>query len=49
LDSWFDIQVQNTTGGLLAWGFVGIFLGTTLLAVAYTVLLEWMEPPEPTG
>ena len=28
-------------GGLLAFGFIGIFLGPTLLAVGYSMFLEW--------
>jgi predicted PurR-regulated permease PerM len=30
-------------GGLLAWGFMGMFVGATLLAVAYTLFREWLE------
>lgn len=30
-------------GGLIAWGFLGIFLGATLLAIGYTVLRSWLE------
>ncbi len=41
----FLLILVGVIGGLLAWGFVGIFLGTTLLAVAYTVFLEWLEQP----
>lgn len=29
-------------GGLIAWGFIGIFLGATLLAIGYTVLHSWL-------
>lgn len=29
-------------GGLLAWGFIGIFLGATLLAVSFTLLRDWL-------
>ena len=36
-------------GGFLAWGFIGIFLGSTLLAVAYTVFCDWLEPPAPAA
>lgn len=43
----FLLILVGVIGGLLAWGFVGIFLGTTLLAVAYTVFLDWLEPPGP--
>jgi predicted PurR-regulated permease PerM len=28
-------------GGILAFGFIGIFLGPALLAVGYTLFLEW--------
>ena len=30
-------------GGLLSFGIVGIFVGPVLLAVAYTLLGDWME------
>jgi predicted PurR-regulated permease PerM len=30
-------------GGLLAFGFMGIFLGPTLLAVAYSLLSDWIN------
>jgi predicted PurR-regulated permease PerM len=29
-------------GGLLAFGFIGLFIGPTLLAVAYSLLLDWV-------
>jgi predicted PurR-regulated permease PerM len=28
-------------GGVLAFGFIGVFLGPTLLAVGYALFLEW--------
>lgn len=31
-------------GGLLAFGFIGIFVGATVLAVSYKVLLHWLAP-----
>jgi predicted PurR-regulated permease PerM len=31
-------------GGVIAFGFIGIFLGPTLLAVGYTLLQQWMAP-----
>ena len=34
-------------GGLLAFGVVGLFVGPVVLAVAYTLLLEWMNEGEP--
>ena len=33
-------------GGLLAFGVVGLFVGPVVLAVAYTLLLEWMDDAE---
>ena len=33
-------------GGLLAFGVVGLFVGPVVLAVAYTLLLEWMNEGE---
>ncbi|MFN5744795.1 MAG: AI-2E family transporter [Methylococcaceae bacterium] len=50
----FLLIMVGVVGGLLAWGFVGIFLGTTLLAVAYTVFFAWLDskappPREETG
>jgi len=28
-------------GGVLAFGFVGVFIGPTLLAVGYSLMREW--------
>jgi len=33
-------------GGLLAFGLIGIFIGPTVLAVAYTLAVEWMSEDE---
>ena len=33
-------------GGLLAFGFLGIFLGPTLLGLGYVLLQEWSSPPQ---
>jgi len=30
-------------GGLLAWGFMGMFIGATILAVAYTLFCDWLN------
>ena len=30
-------------GGLLAWGFLGLFIGPTILAVCYTLFGTWLE------
>jgi len=34
-------------GGLLGFGLVGIFVGPVLLAVAYTLMVAWLDDPEP--
>jgi predicted PurR-regulated permease PerM len=33
-------------GGLVAFGFLGLFLGPTLLALGFTLLAEWTQPEE---
>ena len=35
-------------GGILAFGFLGLFIGPTLLTLAYNLLKEWMGEAEPT-
>ncbi len=43
----FILVLLGVLGGVVAFGFVGIFLGPTLLAVAYRLLDEWTgAPPE---
>ena len=34
-------------GGLLTFGLIGLFIGPTILAVAYTFLQEWIAEGEP--
>jgi predicted PurR-regulated permease PerM len=34
-------------GGLIVFGLIGLFIGPTILAVAYTLLQEWMAEAEP--
>jgi predicted PurR-regulated permease PerM len=36
-------------GGLFAYGFIGLFVGATLLGVGYTIFRSWLdeEPPPP--
>jgi len=31
-------------GGLAAFGLLGIFVGPTILAVGYGLLIDWIEP-----
>nr|WP_255440766.1 AI-2E family transporter [Paracoccus sp. MC1854] len=33
-------------GGILAFGFIGIFVGPALLAVGYSLFLEWANTPD---
>jgi predicted PurR-regulated permease PerM len=35
---------MGVLGGLLAFGFIGVFMGPVILAVAYTLLTEWLSP-----
>lgn len=36
-------------GGILAFGFIGIFLGPTLLALAHVLFLRWLHHPDLEG
>ncbi|KAF1010923.1 MAG: putative transport protein YdiK [Pseudomonas fluorescens] len=49
------IVLLGVFGGLIAFGFIGLFIGPTLLAVAYSLLMDWSasqaqarreEPPQ---
>lgn len=40
----FALVFLGVMGGVFAFGFVGIFLGPTLLAVGLSVLNEWLKP-----
>ncbi|MGV8918082.1 MAG: AI-2E family transporter [Pseudomonas sp.] len=37
------IVLLGVFGGLLAFGFIGLFIGPTLLAVAYSLLTDWTK------
>jgi len=39
--------LTGVIGGLVAFGLIGLFLGPTMLAVAYTLLNEWIAETEP--
>ena len=39
----FILVFLGVLGGVLTFGFIGVFLGPTLLAVGYQVLNEWMR------
>ena len=39
----FILIAIGVLGGLLTWGFIGIFLGATLLGVSYTLFRNWLD------
>jgi predicted PurR-regulated permease PerM len=38
----FALILMGVLGGLLAWGIIGLFIGPTLLAVAYSLTRSWI-------
>lgn len=38
----FALIFMGVIGGLLAWGMIGLFIGPTLLAVAYSLVRTWV-------
>jgi predicted PurR-regulated permease PerM len=38
---------MGVVGGLFAFRFIGVFLGPVILAVAYALLSEWINPSQP--
>jgi predicted PurR-regulated permease PerM len=45
----FILMFVGVVGGALAFGFIGVFLGPTLLAVVYRLMLEWSRASEPVS
>jgi predicted PurR-regulated permease PerM len=45
----FVLVFFGVLGGVVAFGFIGIFLGPTLLAVGYGLLRRWALPPDAAG
>jgi predicted PurR-regulated permease PerM len=41
------IILLGVFGGLLAFGFIGLFVGPTLLAIAYNLFIEWSSHQHP--
>jgi predicted PurR-regulated permease PerM len=39
----FILVFLGVLGGVVAFGFIGVFLGPTLLAVGYRVITEWTD------
>jgi predicted PurR-regulated permease PerM len=42
------VVLLGVFGGILAFGFMGLFLGPTLLAVTYNLLSDWVNNAHPT-
>jgi predicted PurR-regulated permease PerM len=40
---------MGVLGGLIAFGFIGVFLGPVILAIGYALLTEWMNPSTQAG
>ena len=45
----FIIILLGILGGALAFGFIGVFLGPTLLAVGFELLRSWSKPAQPAS
>lgn len=41
------VVLLGVFGGILAFGFMGLFLGPTLLAVAYSLISDWTQDEKP--
>ena len=39
----FVLVLLGVLGGVIAFGFIGVFLGPTLLAIGYALILDWSE------
>jgi predicted PurR-regulated permease PerM len=40
---------MGVLGGLITFGFIGVFLGPVILAIGYALLTEWMNPSTQAG
>jgi predicted PurR-regulated permease PerM len=43
----FVLVLLGVMGGVLAFGVIGVFLGPTILAVGYSLAMEWSEEAKP--
>jgi predicted PurR-regulated permease PerM len=43
----FLLILVGVIGGLLAYGFIGLFVGPTLLGVGYTLFRSWLDEDPP--
>ena len=49
VDAPLALVFLGVIGGILAFGFLGLFIGPTLLVVAYNLFEEWMKTVEASG
>jgi predicted PurR-regulated permease PerM len=42
----FILILLGVLGGVIAFGFIGVFLGPTLLALGYSLISEWSPRKE---
>jgi predicted PurR-regulated permease PerM len=42
----FILVMLGVFGGVVAFGFIGVFLGPTLLAIGFALLSDWSKEPE---
>jgi predicted PurR-regulated permease PerM len=45
----FALIFIGVIGGLLAWGMIGLFIGPTLLAIAYSLVRQWVGKTAAVG
>ena len=38
----------GVSGGLIAFGVIGLFIGPVVLALAYTLLVDWVSESDPS-
>ena len=43
----FLVLFLGVVGGMVAWGFTGMFKGAIILAVFYTIFNSWLEKTKP--
>jgi predicted PurR-regulated permease PerM len=46
IDIPLPLIVAGVIGGLIAFGVIGLFIGPVVLAVAHTLLIDWMSENE---
>jgi predicted PurR-regulated permease PerM len=45
----FVLVMLGVFGGVIAFGFIGVFLGPVLLALGFVLIKEWAVPAEAAG